>query len=336
MARTRQERTGDHAYDSEFPLYHLEDLKSSKTPRTHFLMGDGWLKRGGGLAVIGATGVGKSIKTLQLAVCLAAGIPYLGISVPRPICTLYLEAENDRDILRRDLVSIVKHLGADPKLVQKNLHIRHIFGVTNADFAASVAYDIDRFSPDVIVVDPYQDFVDGDINKAGVFRDWIRPLNKLIKPSKTCKGIGLVLSIHTGKPRDVSDWDTRAMAYIGAGTSAMANWARSSCELFPCKNDIRRFRLHFSKGAEYTTLQDPQGSPVRDMFIEHSLSAKEPYWAVCSNQMGEVKMDYKAEVVRLAYENPKWSMRKLAEQLHVSVGVISRHYPEDLRKKGKK
>jgi RecA-family ATPase len=318
--------------DSYYPLFQFNVLKRHTVQEKNYLIGSGWLKREGGLQLVGATGIGKSVFNMQLAACLATGTPFMGIPVPRPLRVVIEQAENDADTLKRDLLAIQKFLDLDPKLLQQNLFIRRAVGLTNGDFADLIRHDAKRFGADVIFVDPYQSYVSGDINKAETFRNWVHPLEMLMTEYK----FGLPISVHMGKPRkDMDDWDTRAMAYAGAGTSAMANWARSSCELFTCKADIRRFRLHFSKGAEYTCLaKEGTDYAIRDLYIEHSESAKEPYWRPCQDQSGDiVRVNYAAEVQRVAHENPKWSMRKIADQLHCSVGQVSKHYPEELRKK---
>ena len=75
---------------------------------------------------------------------------------------------------------------------------------------------------------------------------------------------------------------------------------------------------------------------LRDLYVEHSEDPAKPCWHVCADQSGSTaRVDYAGKIKETALEHPEWSMRRLAQHLHCSVGIVNRHYPDDLRGKKK-
>lgn len=312
--------------DGMWQTWKLSDLKKHRLDPKHYIAGEGWIKRGGGTLLIGATGMGKSVLGEQIACSIASGKKILNtITVNGPKRVLYLEAENDADVLKRDILSVVEHIGADENLIEKNFLIQHVYGVTGSDFHDLALDAIEKHKPDVLIVDPYQSFISGDINKSETFLNWMGPIDHILKRLN----MAMVLVAHKPKPRDVSEWDIRELVYQAAGTSTLSNWARSSCELSPLKGDPTnmKFKLTFSKGGDRT------GYDKRELYIEHSGDRNTPYWSVSENQNGEYRVQYGDAIAKMAHEHPDWSMRKIADSLGCAVGVVSKYYPRDARKK---
>lgn len=314
-----------------FPHYKFKDLKDYILDPTDYFAGKGFLRKAAGTLLIGPTGMGKSVLAEQFAVCLATGKPLLNkIAVPNPKRVLYIESENDLDVLQRDICSIAKRLKAPEALLQRNLDIRHIFGVTGKKFGEYLEEDCNTFKPEFVVIDHYQSYVDGDLNNSTTFTEWIKPINMIIQTYQ----ISLLIIAHKPKPRDTSEWDIREGVYSAMGNSVISNWARTSCELSPMKYDLRRFKLTFSKNADRTGLRNMDGSLLYNLFVEHSTDIDHPFWEVCANQTSDTKADMEGSVQTVVDEHPEWTMRQIAEHLGCTKSMVGRYYPKD--EKGRK
>jgi hypothetical protein len=314
--------------DQLYPVYTLPKLREYKPDPSHYIAGNGFLRKGAGCLLVGATGMGKSVLAEQVGLAVSSGQDIFGMKVHGARKVHYIQAENDEDVMQRDLVSIVDNLEMDVKHVNKNFTVRHVFGLSDSSFAQYVEHDIERFQPELIVVDHYQAYTDNDLNKAEAFKQWITPIDEMLK----AHGIGLLLVVHKGKPKDVSGWDIRELVYQQMGSSAQANWARTAMEIRPSKNDVRRFDLILTKNADRAGLKDDSGQVLRHIFIEHSDDSSAPYWKKCDVQSAEVTVNYKKLVEEAAHTNPEKSMRWLAKEVGCSVGVIQKYYPQDLLK----
>lgn len=317
--------------DRGYPDLTFREIADYKADPRHYLAGDGFIRRGAGTLLIGGTGVGKSVLVEQFAVSLAAGLPLMGrIAVKKPLKVLMIEAENDLDVLNRDMVSIARHIKADIGTLTKNLVVKYAPGCPAKLFPEFLESALERVRPDVVILDPYQSFVGGaDLNNTATFLGWMGPVNALITTYMT----GFVLVGHTPKPKDRDDWTSREMVYLFAGTSAASNWARTSCELIQVKGEGSRFRLHFSKSAERTGLVDSRGAVVRDLFIEHSHSIREPYWQLSDMQEPMIKANVE-DMVRAEHEkNPGLSIGVLAKNLGLSKATIHRYLKSKKRER---
>ena len=313
-----------------FEVLRLSKIQAYTPDPAHAVAGDGWLRRGAGCLLTGGTGTGKSILAQQIALDVASGVNVLGcISVKHPGRVLYVQAENDTDTIRRDVLSIVKH--AEPKLcpvlVESNFRIAHVYGLGGIDFAVWLRREFDKGAPDLLVIDPYQAFLGGesDINSTACFLSWIRPVNKLIQNAECA----LLLVTHTPKPRDRDSWTARESVYLAAGSSAISNWARTSAELTQAGEQDGRFRLRFGKNAERNGVVSESGGIVRDLFIEHSGSVHTPFWKMSDTQAEPSKSKYSAQIVKMALAHPSMSQRAIADEVGCSLGMVSKFYPRD-------
>lgn len=90
---------GDTAPAWELPLVDTATWIGREPPARRWIV-DGWLARGTGALLVGEDGVGKSLVAQQLATCVAAGRPFLGLPTVQ-VPTLYLTCEDDADELHR-------------------------------------------------------------------------------------------------------------------------------------------------------------------------------------------------------------------------------------------
>jgi len=271
----------------QFPRITYNDLMAYTVSERDHIIGEGWARRGVMTLLTGGTGLGKTVLVEQIGASSAGGVPILEhLKVHAPIRVMYVGAENDVETLKRDILSITKNTPGKlcPLLIETNLHMFHVYGMTGARFAGWLESRVKRDKPDLIIIDPYQAFIGGaDINQSETFLSWIEPIEKIIKTHKCA----LILVAHTPKPKDRATWTERESVYIAAGSSVLSNWARCSAELTQDGSKDGRFRLRFGKNAERTGLHDDQGRIVRDLFIEHSGARLEPFWRISQDQLSK-------------------------------------------------
>lgn len=80
-------------------------------PQRRFIV-DEWLARGSAAILAGEDGVGKSLLAQQLATCIAAGLPFLGLPVTKA-AAMYVTCEDDEDELWRRQRHINARIGLD-------------------------------------------------------------------------------------------------------------------------------------------------------------------------------------------------------------------------------
>ncbi|PAU81047.1 hypothetical protein CK501_05650 [Halovibrio salipaludis] len=106
----------DHAEDQPRP-FNLEnarvtDLLYSDPPARRWIVQELLPMDVAGI-LAAAGGTGKSMATLQLAVSVATGIPWLNMEISEPGSVLMLSAEDDRDEVHRRLARIMEHYQSD-------------------------------------------------------------------------------------------------------------------------------------------------------------------------------------------------------------------------------
>lgn len=169
----------------------ISDLLDSPSPQPKFWVGDLIPERN--VTLLGAHGgTGKSMLSLQLAVCIAAGLPFVGEDVRQGIALFY-SAEDPAEIVRWRLAQICRHLDVDPAAIAERLIV---FDATDVDPALFVeisdggikaglttsAYDmLAGIEADVIIVDNASDAYDADENSRPRVRAFIRALTRLVK-----------------------------------------------------------------------------------------------------------------------------------------------------------
>jgi energy-coupling factor transporter ATP-binding protein EcfA2 len=308
----------------EFPILRYGDLQSYKPNPVDTLAGEGWIRRGACLMITGGTGDGKSVLVEQLATFLSAGVSFFGITIKQAWRVLHVQVENDIETLQRDFVSIVKHAkgkrGICPVLVHANLKVQHVYGISGKGFATWLESRVKASRPDVIVIDHYSGYAEGDLNSTETFRAWKTPIENMLHEY----GCALVLVAHTPKPRDRESYTARQSAYLAAGSSAISNWARTSAELTGNGPD-GCYRLRFGKNAERTGLQKPTGAVLRDLYVKHSGDRHNPYWILSDDQVEAPKGKYASEISQAISENPQDSYREIAKKVGCSPASVCRH-----------
>ena len=205
-----------------------------KSPR--FIIPD-WLPEGYATLLAGHGGVGKSGIALYLAVCIALGLPFFGMTVERRR-VFYLSCEDRENILHWRLSRICKHLGVDLSVLAGWLDIVDLVGHdcvlwerdirTGNTFTASYGQLEQRMTAhntEVLFVDGISDTYGGNENARSEVKRYVNALVALISPDR---GAVLLLG-HLAKPAAASVQTTEGYS----GSTGWHNSVRARWYLYP-------------------------------------------------------------------------------------------------------
>jgi hypothetical protein len=209
---------------SPLPTFSLGALLDDTSPMPEDIIGPRVLTPGGLLVLGGAPKVGKSDFLISWLVHMAAGVPFLGFTPPRPLRVFYLQAEIQYHYLRERMQQIALSAAviaaardtfiATPKLKL----LLDAEGVTRVAEAIRAAFS--DAPPDIIVIDPIRNLFDGgpegggeNDNTAMMFflKDRVELLREAINPDA-----GVILAHHTRKATKHQVKDDPFLALSGA------------------------------------------------------------------------------------------------------------------------
>ena len=237
------------------------------------LLKNGYLCRGGGLLLVGPTGIGKSAIAMQAAIQFALGKDFFGICPTRPLRSLVIQAENDEGDLAemRDGVIAGLHLSLeDVEVACDNIIIATEDTRTGQMFCDStLAPLLELHKPDLVWIDPALAYIGGDaLSQKDVGAFLRNGLNPLLHKSNC----GCVVIHHTNKPakgREKPDWQAGDFAYLGAGSAEWANWARAVIAVRSVGSH-KIFELCAAKRGGRIGWRDDTGEKVFSKSIGHS------------------------------------------------------------------
>lgn len=311
-----------------FPPLRFLQLKALVINPDDYILGRGLLRRGAWTLFTGGTGIGKSVAIDQFAACIASGKHIFGLTVSRPFKVLLLTAEDDEEVLKRNLLAIADHEQLDPALLDTNLQIHHAYALDGPELHDAVEAELARGGFDLVILDNYQAYSGAsDLNDSAAWNLFIKPFEHMLKKCRAA----MLLVDHTGKPVERKNWGKHDSVYLAAGTSRKANGARASMELFTPTADDERYRLHFGKNWERAGVVDAQGRPVHDVYLDRAPSADAPYWRPSADQSEHrPRLEGEDNVIAWATHHPGMSYQKIADSTGISkskVGRIMQKFP---------
>ena len=259
----------------------LGDLQRPLVDDAAELLKSRYLCRGGGLLLVGPTGVGKSSLSMQAMLLWSLGRPAFGIEPPRPLKSLLIQAENDngdlfemRDGVVRGLeLQAVEATDAYTRIMVSREDVR-----TGSEFFRNTVRPLlAMHRPDLLWIDPVLAYLGGEVNSQEVVSAFLRnQLNPLLREFDC----GAVVVHHTNKPPKKSDATAGAasdLAYLGAGSAEWANWSRAVLALRSTPTQ-GIFELCAGKRGARLKWRTPDGSRVFSQYIAHSRGEGEIYW----------------------------------------------------------
>lgn len=235
-----------HQLDAEisrpFDIDELMDFNPAKDPNN--ILGERWLCRGGSVCFVAQAGIGKSTIATQAGLVWAFGRDLFGIKPVRPLKSLFIQAENDLGDTAEMLQGVSKGLGLhDRQTMKQNIIIHRDTIHTGHDFVRVAHRAIDRYKPDLVWFDPLLAYIGDDVNQQRVcsrfFRNWLNPIAE-------ATGIIWCCIHHTPKPKTKQDKDALIggdLAYAGAGSAEIANWARAMVLIREVEEDLYELKL---------------------------------------------------------------------------------------------
>jgi len=277
-----------------------DDWKNHKPDPDSVIAGKSFLKRGALTQCVGWTGEGKSVFVIQVGLHVASGTPILGkIAVPKPRKVLYIQLENDMDMLHEVGPSIARHFKMNEGLLRKNLREVTVYGVSGIEFSLRMDAEIENFQPDLVIIDPYQDYMGGDINSSEAFNEWFEGVARVMKQRR----VAVMAVVHGSKAGVNKENRGNATVYSGAGTSRLSNVVRTSVEL-NVREDDGRYPLTFGKIPRSTGLTDANGMTVNTLFLRQAKEPNEVYWELAESQQGGVELKPFDRLVLFFKSNP--------------------------------
>lgn len=214
---------------------------------------DDYLGRGGGLLFVSHAGAGKSSWAMDACMMWALGRAWMGIQSHCPRKALIIQAEDSDRYIGKIFTSFAhvnKLTAEDLALLTKNCIIIRLKGVSGLAFFAALKKLTDQHQPDLVVINPLYLYADGDITRSEFAQPFLLALDAANKAEKW----GYILIHHTGKPAardksgkraEIEDWES---AYMGFGSSYLANWPRATILLEPVPGAQGRYQIKLGKG----------------------------------------------------------------------------------------
>jgi phage/plasmid primase-like uncharacterized protein len=244
------------------------------------VIGNRYLCRGGSCVIVGETSAGKSALGMQMAICFALGLPFMGMKPKRPLKSLIIQAENDIGDTAEMFQGILIGMGlidAENKeqnshlisILEKNLIIVRDQTHVGRDFAGYASKMVELHQPDLFWCDPLLSFFGDDINNQQSMSNFLRAE---LNPISERTGIVWMMMHHTGKPSKEAKkyqkgWSSRDFAYLGIGSSELSNWARAIITLVSTGDD--EFRMILAKRGIRAGIKDGH-MPVTEIHLAHS------------------------------------------------------------------
>jgi hypothetical protein len=228
-----------------FKVQTLGDIYETPPDEAHFLIEHGILPAKGRLLIAGAPKVGKSLLVDNLALSLAAGIPFLkqggfaGFAVDHPTRTLLLDRELSKWSLFKRLETLVESKPGY-RAAFENLLIDHDHLIRlDQKGAYEMLYGlVDHNGAEVIILDTAYKFFGGDVESSSSLMRAFEVLDRLIMET----GVSVVMTHHRRKnyggagnrqQKDVPDPDSVAGSFLWTGwpnATILLNYLNRSVE----------------------------------------------------------------------------------------------------------
>lgn len=189
MLSTPDEELGKQNGD---PLGHRFDPAQYRGQERGWLV-EGLLAEGQQVTLYSPPKVGKSIFSYELAVALSKRDSFLGAAIPKVRKVLYVDYENDYF----DIANRFYGRGEDAEQMLKGVYLpaKRLSPLNTTAGLTELLFCLDRFSPDLVIVDTVSKAVVGDENDSAVWQHFFRNVSVPLRE----RGIGLLRLDHSGK-----------------------------------------------------------------------------------------------------------------------------------------
>ncbi|MGD0539669.1 MAG: AAA family ATPase [Verrucomicrobiota bacterium] len=282
LAAEVEDKAGDGQALAPPPARRLGELVLPPDNDPDELLKYRFLCRGGGMLLVGPTGVGKSALAMQAMILWAVGREAFGIKPTRPLKSLLVQAENDDGDLAEMRDGVIRGLGLSDedraRACEMVLVVREDQR-TGFGFVQGVLRPLlEQHRPDLLWIDPALSYLGGEASSqkdvGGFLRNMLNPLLREFN-------CGCVVLHHTNKPpagKEKPDWKAGDFAYLGSGSIEWAGWARCVVGL---RSIGSRSVYEFFTGKRGSRLRWKEADGETTAYAKLIAHAKEPgmiYW----------------------------------------------------------
>jgi hypothetical protein len=239
-------------------------------PELNLLGENGFLRREGGMLIVGPTEVGKSSLATQLAIEWGCNHPHAIIKSANglPLRVLMVQSEDDRQD-SREMARCIKFLNLTPEQkarVKKNVHFaqwkaheqtRRVEGENGEEETRTISAieglleviekKIQEFGPvDIIIVNPLSAYTEEGVLSQKANQ---RLLYGLVNPFLKKHECGIIFIHHPPKVREGDKRTIYAPVYAAAGDATLANWPRANLFIWPQDEKTKLFEFKPEKRA---------------------------------------------------------------------------------------
>jgi hypothetical protein len=286
-----------------------ELLNFDTSTDTDSLLGFRYLGRTGGMIVVGPSGLGKSVLSVQIGILSSVGRHIFGLRVVAPLRVLYVQAEDDNGDVAEAVQGVVASYDLTDEeraLAAQNFRTVRWADATGERFISRLLSEHSRHPFDLLIINPLFSFAGCDLlNPAQVGNFFRHLLNPLLFRTKSAA----IVVHHTKKPNadpKVANNEDNA-AYDPFGSSDITNWARAVISMQTVKGSGNRVcKLIFGKRGARARLTDNEGRPTTSVLVEHSskgLCWVPSDWTPATSSNGQYAPKYDINRARLLY-NP--------------------------------
>ena len=265
------------------PLVSLGDFVLPPDGDPSILLGNRYLNRGDGAVLVGTSGIGKSSMSIQMAVCWALGLRGVGIPCNGPLRSLIIQSEDsDGDVAEiwTSMSYVMKLTEEEKALVKERVKVVSERVLRGDRFIASLAKLVEQHKPDIVIINPLQAFMDGDVTDSQDLGKFLREGLNGINNGR----FAYLLVHHTTKPSTGKDRTERLwheVMYDMAGGAEIINWARAILSIRPA-SDEGTFNLVLAKRGR-------RAGAVR--MVEHGMGTREEPVTTIPLKHAEGKID---------------------------------------------
>jgi AAA domain len=196
-------------------------LQRYQAPEGTFLVGDCHITRGSVFVIGGPPGVGKSRATIALAIAGALGKPWFGLPVHTKFRTMIIQNENGRFRLSRDFASL--DCSELDEWVRISPPPPNGFRFDDGEFTMALKMEIEAFSPDIVIIDPWNAAAADD--KAKDYLETFDAIRYVIPAGDDAPALGIVA--HTRKPKNDDRASGRGLLNLLAGSYVLGSVPRT-------------------------------------------------------------------------------------------------------------
>jgi AAA domain len=278
----------------------LFDFANSEIDHSQTLLANRFLCRGGGLILVGPSGIGKSSASIQCATLWACGLEAFGIKPRRPLRILIVQAEDDDGDIT-EMARMMNHLGlteAEKQLVQKNVHIAGVNDKAGDEFLTHLKATLEEHQErgicfDLVIINPLTAYIGGDETRPEICTSFLRTG---INPILTKHNCAALVVHHPPKTSNqaTDKFNAHDWQYRGAGSAHITNWSRAYIVIEPIGNGVFRF-IAAKRGSRI-------GWDSPEKFFAHSKDGTLNWLEANGEQVSEAKSKLKgsrADILKL-------------------------------------